>query len=78
MSVVLQACETRCQPASEQNLSLSEFHNYVLHDEVERRDGEQLDLRARRACFEGERSLADFNFNPSIPRAPLRVPGTCD
>ena len=78
MSVVLQAWETRCQQASEQNLLLSEFLIYVLHDEVERRDGEQLGLRARRACFKGERSLEDFNFNPSIPRAPLRVPGTCD
>jgi len=79
LSSVLQAWETRCHQGSEQNLSLSEFLNYVLHDEVERRDGEQLDLRTRRAGFEDERSLEDFdfNFNSSIPRAPLLGRGSC-
>ena len=79
LSGVLQTLEIRCQQASEQNLSLSEFLYYVLHDEVERRDGKQLDLRTRRAGFEGERSLEDFdfNFNPSIPRAQLLELGTC-
>jgi DNA replication protein DnaC len=79
LSGVLQTLETRCQQAIDQNLSMSQFLYYLLHDEVERRDGKQLDQRTRRAGFEGERSLEDFDFqfNPSIPRAQLLELGTC-
>ena len=40
-------------------------------DEIARRDGKQLDVRLRRATFEGQKRLEDFEwgFNPGIPRA---------
>ena len=79
LSGLLQSLDVRRAQAIDENQSLSEFLYYLLHDEVERRDGKQLDLRTRRAGFEGTKTLEDFDFsfNTAIPRAELLELGTC-
>lgn len=78
LSGVLQSLDVRRSQALDDGLSHTEFLYYLLHDEVERRDGKQLDLRTRRAGFEGTKTLEDFDFtfNPAIPRAELLELGT--
>lgn len=79
LSGVLQSLELRRREAADGNLSHVEFLYRVLADEVERRDGKQLDLRVRRAGFEHPRTLEDFDFhfNAAVPRAKVLDLGTC-
>ncbi|MBM3222154.1 MAG: AAA family ATPase [Candidatus Rokubacteria bacterium] len=79
MSGVLQTLELRTHQAVEDNLSHPEFLLRLLTDEVERRDGKQLDQRVRRACFEHAKTLEDFDFhfNPTIPKAKVIDLATC-
>lgn len=71
LSGVLQTLGLRTQQAVEDDLSHAEFLYRLMHDEVERRDGKQLDLRIRRASFEHARTLEDFDFhfNPAVPKS---------
>ena len=48
LSGVLQTLDLRTQQAADEGLAHSEFLYRLLHDEVERRDAKQLDLRLRR------------------------------
>lgn len=79
MSGVLQTLELRTTQAVDDNLSHSEFLYRLLADEVERRDGKQLDMRLRKASFEHGRTLEDFDFhfNPEIPKAKVVDLATC-
>lgn len=79
LSGVLQSLDLRKVEAIEHALSFEEFLERLLRDEVERREGKQLDLRIRRANFEHERTLEafDFRFNPDIPRSRVLELGTC-
>ncbi len=79
LSGVLQSLELRTRQAVEDNLSHPEFLYRLLHDEVERRDGKQLELRVRRASFEHARTLEefDFHFNAAIPKARVIDLATC-
>jgi DNA replication protein DnaC len=79
LSGVLQSLELRIRQAVDDNLDLPEFLFRLLHDEVERRDAKQLQLRLERANFEHERTLEafDFHFNPAIPRAKVIDLATC-
>ncbi len=52
LSGVLQSLELRLQQAREDSLPYEEFVFRLLSDEVERRDGKQLEQRVRRANFE--------------------------
>lgn len=58
LSGVLQTLPLRIQQAVDENLDQQEFLYRLLHDEVERRDGKQLQLRLGRANFEHERGRA--------------------
>jgi DNA replication protein DnaC len=51
----------------------------LLTDEVERRDGKQLEQRVRRANFEHAKTLEDFDFhfNPNVPKARVIDLATC-
>ena len=71
LSGVLQTFDLRLREATGDDLSHSEFLYRLLHDEVERREAKQLDLRLRRANFDRQKSLEDFDFtfNPKIPKA---------
>ena len=79
MSGILQTLELRTRQATEDNLAHGEFLYRVMCDEVERRDGKQLDQRLRRASFEHHKTLEDFDFvfNPAIPKAKIIDLATC-
>jgi DNA replication protein DnaC len=53
--------------------SVPEFLLWLLTDEVERRDEKQLEQRIRRAAFQPNKTLEnfDFLFNPEVPKAKL-------
>jgi DNA replication protein DnaC len=79
LSGVLQSIELRSRQAVEDNLAHGEFLFRLLSDEAERRDGKQLDGRLRRASFESDRTVEDFDFlfNPAIPKAKIIDLATC-
>jgi DNA replication protein DnaC len=79
MSGVLQTLDLRVRQAVDENLDQTEFLYRLLHDEVERRDAKQLQLRLNRANFEYERTLEgfDFQFNPRIPKTRIVDLATC-
>ena len=79
MSGILQRFELRTRQAVEDNVAHGELLYRVLSDEVERRDGKQLDGRLRRASFEHHQAMLDFDFvfNPGIPKAKLIDLSTC-
>jgi DNA replication protein DnaC len=79
LSGVLQSLDLRTKQAVDDNLALSEFLYRLLADEVERREAKQLMLRIRRANFEHEKTIEDFDFsfNAAIPRAKVLELATC-
>lgn len=79
LSGVLQSLELRTRQAADDDLSHGEFLYRLLSDEAERRDAKQLDVRLRRASFEGVRSIEDFDFafNPKIPKSKIIDLATC-
>ena len=79
MSGVLQSLEARTRQAVDDDLSHSEFLYNLLHDEVERRESKQLSLRLKRASFEHDKTIEDFDFtfNPNVPKAQVLQLATC-
>jgi DNA replication protein DnaC len=79
LSGVLLSLDVRLRQAAEGELSHTEFLLRVLTDEVDRRDGKQVDLRLRRASFEHRKTLEDFDFqfNQKLPRSKLLELSTC-
>jgi DNA replication protein DnaC len=79
LSGVLESFDLRSREAAEDNLSHAEFTLRLLSDEIERRDAKNLSLRMRRAHFESDRTINDFDFefNPSIPKAKIVDLATC-
>jgi DNA replication protein DnaC len=80
LSGVLQTMELREQQASDDNLTHRDFLFAVLNDEVERREAKQLHLRLRRASFDCQRTIEDFDFafNPRIPKSKIIDLATCN
>lgn len=79
LSGVLQTLELRTRQAVDDSVGHGEFLYRLLSDEVERRDGRQLDQRLRRASFESDRTLEDFDFlfNPGVPKSKIIDLATC-
>lgn len=79
LSGFLTTLDLRVKEAVDQDLSHGEFLFRLLSDEIARRDSKQLDVRLRRASFEGQKRLDDFEwgFNPTIPRARIIDLATC-
>jgi DNA replication protein DnaC len=79
LSGVLGSLDLRVRQAGDDNLAPTEFLYRLLHDEVERRDSKQLDLRLRRANFEHAKTLEDFDFtfNPQVPKTKVVDLATC-
>jgi DNA replication protein DnaC len=79
LSGVLQTLELRARQATEDGLPYGEFLYLLLHDEVERREAKQLELRLRRASFDEQKTLHDFDFgfNVKIPKARIIELATC-
>lgn len=80
LSGVLDSLELRLGEAVDDELGHQEFLYRLLKDEVERRDAKQLDLRIRRANFDNQRTLEDFDFhfNPNIPKSKVLDLATCN
>lgn len=80
LSGVLATLDLRTREAVEQSLSHSDFLLRLCSDEVERRDAKQLDLRRRRASFESDKGIDDFEwgFNPTIPKTKVIDLATCN
>jgi DNA replication protein DnaC len=70
LSGILETLEVRNRQAVEEQLSYVDFLQRLVEDEVERRAQKQLTLRLRRASFDLEKTLEDFDFsfNPTVPR----------
>lgn len=79
LSGVLHSIDLRLREAVDDNLSHEEFLYRLLQDEVERREAKQLDIRLRRASFDGDKTLEDFDFrfNPKVPKTQVVDLGTC-
>jgi DNA replication protein DnaC len=79
MSGVLQSLGLRLKQAGDDELGYDEFLYRVLVDEVERREAKQLDQRVRRASFEHQKTLEDFDFhfNPKLPKPKILELATC-
>jgi DNA replication protein DnaC len=79
LSGFLATLDLRIKEAVDEDLSHGEFLFRLLSDEISRREGKQLDVRLRRASFEGSKRLEDFDwaFNPGIPRAKIIDLATC-
>jgi len=79
LSGVLQTLQLRRQQSVDDSLPYEEFLFRLLADEVERREAKQLQLRLRRASFEHDRTLEDFDFtfNPSVPKSKIIDLATC-
>ena len=79
LSGVLQTLDLRTQEAVEDSLSHSDFLLRLCADEIERRESKQLEVRRRRANFDGQKGLQDFewSFNPTIPKSKVVDLATC-
>lgn len=79
LSGILNTLDVRLAQATAENLAPSEFLLRVLTDEVERRDAKQIDARLRKANFDNQRAIEDFDFsfNPKIPKAKIMNLSTC-
>lgn len=80
LSGVLQTLELRVRQSAEDDVHPTEFLLRLLTDEVERRDAKQLDQRLRRAAFQQNKTLEnfDFLFNPEVPKAKIIDLATCN
>ena len=80
LSGVLHSLDLRIREAVDDSLGHEEFLYRLLNDEVERREAKQLDMRLRRASFDTDKTLEDFNFrfNPKIPKPKVIDLGTCN
>ncbi len=74
-----QSLDLRTRQAADDSLAYEEFLLRLLNDEVERRDARQLEQRLRRASFDQQRSLEDFDFtfNPKLPKSKIVDLATC-
>lgn len=80
MSGVLETFQLRQKQAVDDELSYDEFLYRLMSDEVERREAKQLQTRLRRANFEHNKTLEDFDFafNPQIPKNKVIDLATCN
>lgn len=69
----------RNRQAIESKLTYSEFLALLLQDEILYRDNKKLVVRLKRAGFQGEKTIENFNFdfNPKINRAYLQDLAAC-
>ena len=69
LSGVLESLQLRVDQAIEDKASYAEFLLRIMHDEVERREARQLEVRLRRACFVLTCSTDD-GLKPTLNHAP--------
>lgn len=76
---MLQTLELRLDQAQKDRLGYLEFLEFLLEDEIGRRQNKALAGRIIRARFEEPKTIADFDFafNPKVPAAQLRDLASC-
>lgn len=79
LSGVLQSLELRVRQTVEDDVHPAEFLMRLLNDEVERRSEKLLEQRIRKASFQPNKTLEnfDFLFNPKVPKAKVIDLATC-
>ena len=79
LSGVLATLQLRVDQATQDELPYPEFLLRLLTDEVERREAKMLDQRIRKASFEHQKTLEDFDFlfNPQVPKSKVIDLATC-
>lgn len=79
LSGILETLESRLKQAGSEKWSYSQFLDFLLSDEVERRDHKQLVRRLTRSGLDPEKTLEsfDFSFNPKIHEPTMRELGRC-
>lgn len=79
LSGLTESLEARLAQAQNDELGHLEFLYRLLSDEVARRDQRQLELRLRRAKFDQEKVLEDFDFgfNPRLPKSKILELASC-
>ena len=79
LSGILETLDHRLDQAKKEKWSYSVFLDFLLADEVERRDHKQLVRRLTRSGLEPEKTLEtfDFSFNPKIHEPSVRELAQC-
>jgi len=79
LSGILETLGGRLEQAQSEKWSYSQFLDFLLSDEVERRDHKQLLRRLSRSGLDPEKTLEsfDFTFNPKIHEPTIRELATC-
>lgn len=74
LSGMLQTLEARLAQARAGELGHIEFLQVLCHDEITRRESQAITRRLRRAQFEQQATLEEFDFaaNPKLPAAQIR------
>jgi DNA replication protein DnaC len=74
LSGMLQTLEARLAQARAGELGHIEFLQVLCHDEIARRESQSIARRIRRAQFEQQLTLEEFNFaaSPKLPAAQIR------
>lgn len=79
LSGLLETLDLRTRQAVSDELALTEFLYRLLNDEVERREAKQLNQRVKRAGFDQNKTIEefDFAFNANIPKPKIIDLSTC-
>jgi DNA replication protein DnaC len=79
LSGILETLNGRLDQAQSDKLSYSQFLDFLLSDEVERRDHKQLVRRLLKSELDPEKTMQsfDFTFNPKIHEPTIRELATC-
>jgi DNA replication protein DnaC len=79
LSGILDTLGSRLEQAQGEKWSYSQFLDFLLSDEVERRDHKQLVRRLSKSGLDPDKTLTtfDFTFNPKIHEPTIRELATC-
>jgi DNA replication protein DnaC len=79
LSGILETLGGRLEQAQSEKWSYSQFLDFLLSDEVERRDHKQLLRRLSKSGLDPSKTLEtfDFSFNPKIHEPAIRELSTC-
>ena len=79
LSGILDTLVNRLEQAQSEKWSYSQFLDFLLSDEVDRRDHKQLVRRLSKSGLDPEKTLVtfDFTFNPKIHEPTIRELATC-
>jgi len=79
LSGILETLVNRLDQAQKEKWSYSQFLDFLLSDEVERRDHKQMVRRLSKSGLAPEKTLEsfDFTFNPKIHEPTIRELATC-